>query len=721
MGLTESIAAFLVIRFLAGLASAFVMVFLASIVFGHLAAAGRNDLQALHFGGVGLGIALSSALMARAHRRQAGLARPAGLWSAALSAAGFARRRAAGRSRPARPTAPPAANRRCRRAPALAKIIVAYGLFGFGYVVTATFLVAIVRAGRAAAASFEAVVWLVTGLAGIPSVWLWQRSPPASASPRPMPLGLHRRGGRRHRQRRCRRLCRAAGRRRAARRHLHRHHRARPAARPAACAAGAAPDLRADDGVLRPRPDRRPAACRPARRAPPAASSCPRSARPSVLVASGVIALVGCERRQNRHDCGFARRAVAASGHGPFSFAGKCGLDAADQLADLRPDQGSRRSVRILFSAAEAVFHLGGRLEPVAGPALVLRRRTARRRVRHAARPRRCAADPRPMPVFWSPPFLWFYHLFRCRWSALFYAFWACYSPHPWQNWSILGSGADPVRHQFLGPGQRRAQQLARPFLRHDPEGAVRPRLGHRQANSTTASGSFLASRWSYMTVAVLNVFFVSHYIFRWRTAMNDYLHGLLAAAAAHRRRVAARPGRHDAFLHDHGRAGRQLRQFGHDADRLPAAAGRAVDPRHRTCRSSARFPIRWSSRRSPGRSSAPFCWPWSASSCPGWSSGTSASRRPTARNWSTARTMPTRAQPPTLRELSPMCASNYFTLYFHYVYFNVVRYLYLQADNDLLHVDPGPDHRCRQRSPSASVSRSSTAFSQVPVRSSIW
>ena len=25
-------------------------------------------------------------------------------------------------------------------------------------------------------------------------------------------------------------------------------------------------------------------------------------------------------------------------------------------------------------------------------------------------------------------------------WSAFFYAFWAWYSPHPWQNWSILGS-----------------------------------------------------------------------------------------------------------------------------------------------------------------------------------------------------------------------------------------------------------------------------------------
>ncbi|SIT58332.1 MFS transporter [Mesorhizobium prunaredense] len=172
MGLADTMAAFLVIRFLAGVASAFVLVFMSSIVFGHLAAVGRNDLQALHFGGVGLGIAASSALMAILVTGQAGW--PAGwFWSAAISACAIAVVMLLLGS-----TA--TANGADGRGPALpkdrslVKVIVAYGLFGFGYIVTATFLVAIVRQGGGGRV-FEAVVWMVTGLAGIPSVWLWQK------------------------------------------------------------------------------------------------------------------------------------------------------------------------------------------------------------------------------------------------------------------------------------------------------------------------------------------------------------------------------------------------------------------------------------------------------------------------------------------------------------------------------------------------------------------
>ncbi|RWK56731.1 YbfB/YjiJ family MFS transporter [Mesorhizobium sp.] len=172
MGLADTMAAFLIIRFFAGVASAFVLVFMSSIVFGHLAAAGRNDLQALHFGGVGLGIAASSALMAILVTQHAGWS--AGwFWSAAISACAIAvvalllGSTATANGADGREPALP-------KDRSLVKVIVAYGLFGFGYIVTATFLVAIVRQGGGGRV-FEAVVWMVTGLAGIPSVWLWQK------------------------------------------------------------------------------------------------------------------------------------------------------------------------------------------------------------------------------------------------------------------------------------------------------------------------------------------------------------------------------------------------------------------------------------------------------------------------------------------------------------------------------------------------------------------
>jgi predicted MFS family arabinose efflux permease len=172
MGLTGSLWLFVVIRLLAGLASAFVMVFLASIVFSHLAAAGRNDLQALHFGGVGLGISASAAmmlvLMAAGPSWQAGWFAAAGISAAGFIAVAWLIDRGPPVAGPARPEPPLPPSRE------LAKLILAYGLFGLGYVVTATFLVAIVREG-VGGRSFEALVWLVTGLAAIPSVFLWNR------------------------------------------------------------------------------------------------------------------------------------------------------------------------------------------------------------------------------------------------------------------------------------------------------------------------------------------------------------------------------------------------------------------------------------------------------------------------------------------------------------------------------------------------------------------
>ena len=54
----------------------------------------------------------------------------------------------------------------------LVALIVAYGLFGFGYVITATFISAIVRS-EPDLKSLEPVIWLIVGVGAIPSVALW--------------------------------------------------------------------------------------------------------------------------------------------------------------------------------------------------------------------------------------------------------------------------------------------------------------------------------------------------------------------------------------------------------------------------------------------------------------------------------------------------------------------------------------------------------------------
>jgi MFS family permease len=52
-------------------------------------------------------------------------------------------------------------------------MIMAYGLFGFGYVITATFLVTIVRQSLEIR-SLEPWIWMLFGFAALPSVPLWQ-------------------------------------------------------------------------------------------------------------------------------------------------------------------------------------------------------------------------------------------------------------------------------------------------------------------------------------------------------------------------------------------------------------------------------------------------------------------------------------------------------------------------------------------------------------------
>ena len=168
MGLASSTAAFLVLRFVGGVASALALVFASALVLDRLAAAGRSELSAVHFGGVGTGIAISAALVSTLMRLGLGWR---ALWLASGGVALIALAVVPALV-PDRREATAAAAGAGPKPHGLASLVVAYGLFGFGYVITATFLVTIVR-GSPGVRPLEPVVWIVVGLTAIPSVALW--------------------------------------------------------------------------------------------------------------------------------------------------------------------------------------------------------------------------------------------------------------------------------------------------------------------------------------------------------------------------------------------------------------------------------------------------------------------------------------------------------------------------------------------------------------------
>jgi MFS family permease len=141
---TESFAAWLVVRFLSGVASAFCLVIGTAVIFEFLANRGASQWSALHFAGVGSGIALSVVVLEAA--RVAG-ASMSGQWGALGISAAVLFAAAALIVRPIpegeRTAAAVSARASTPSTGPLTRLIVAYGLYGFGYVVTATFIVAI--------------------------------------------------------------------------------------------------------------------------------------------------------------------------------------------------------------------------------------------------------------------------------------------------------------------------------------------------------------------------------------------------------------------------------------------------------------------------------------------------------------------------------------------------------------------------------------------------
>jgi peptide/bleomycin uptake transporter len=123
--------------------------------------------------------------------------------------------------------------------------------------------------------------------------------------------------------------------------------------------------------------------------------------------------------------------------------------------------------------------------------------------------------------VFWSSSFLWFYLYFAMA-VGIFASAWMVLSPHPWSRWSILGTALILFTSYFQVQVSVAINNWYGPFY-----DLVQAALS-RSAPVTLAQfyvqlATFAEIAFVAVTVGVLTRFFVSHYIFRWRTAMNDY------------------------------------------------------------------------------------------------------------------------------------------------------------------------------------------------------
>jgi MFS family permease len=162
------VAGFAALRFVSGVASALALVVGSSLVLERLAAARAGWMASVHFAGIGAGIAVSALLVSGMEAAGFG-------WRALWLGAGVLSIAvvpvvAVLLGRPEAAAAPAAAGGGGR--PRLLSLAVSYGLFGFGYVITATFLVAAVRASPTAR-PIEPLIWLAVGLTAIPSAAAW--------------------------------------------------------------------------------------------------------------------------------------------------------------------------------------------------------------------------------------------------------------------------------------------------------------------------------------------------------------------------------------------------------------------------------------------------------------------------------------------------------------------------------------------------------------------
>jgi peptide/bleomycin uptake transporter len=288
------------------------------------------------------------------------------------------------------------------------------------------------------------------------------------------------------------------------------------------------------------------------------------------------------------------------------------------------------------------------------------------------------AEKPVGLATFVTPLQLWFDFYFAVC-VALFAAPWMLLAPHPWSRWSILGSALILFTTYFQVQVSVAINAWFGPFYDLIQAAVTKP-------GSVTTSQlygyllTFAGIASVGITVSVLTLFFVSHYVFRWRTAMNDFyvenwqrLRGIEGAS----QRVQEDTQRFASTVESLGvnfiEAVLTLLAF------LPVLNKLSANITVLPVVGAIPYPL----------VTAAVVWSVFGTGLlaligirlPGIEFLNQRVEAAYRKELVLGEDDSARAAPPSLNELFSHIRHNYFRLYFNFMYFNVARYLYLQSD----------------------------------------
>lgn len=279
---------------------------------------------------------------------------------------------------------------------------------------------------------------------------------------------------------------------------------------------------------------------------------------------------------------------------------------------------------------------------------------------------------------FWSPAFLWFYLWFFVA-TTLFAIFWKLKENHPWQRWSVWGSAFILFNIWFGVQVNVVVNAWYNPFY-----DLIQKMLssGGGDVNELYAGVlTFLYIAMVAVTLMVLNLFFVSHYVFRWRTAMNNYY-------TAHWEKLRHIEGASQRIQEDTMRFARTMETLGVNLVEalmtllafLPVLFSLSVHVKALPIVGEISYALVW----------AAVGWPVFGTvvlivvgaKLPGLEFNNQKVEAAYRKELVYGEDHAERADPLSLKELFSKVRLNYFRLYFHYAYFNLVRIWYMQLDN---------------------------------------